>query len=433
MSVCAPLLLTAVTTESAAAATDNSTLVYLKAGRVWIAHTDGSGAHAVTKAAYHWASPSQDDNGNIVVLGGLPRVNADGSDSDGSSDIYRFRPDGNQIGKPIPTWGSYSTPSCPYYPPTNLRVSPDGSKVAYGILECASFEYTALWTPTSSTGLNFPNQDIGQLDFYQPSWIDNSTFAISHFGSVFSNGANWGVHNVNDGDNVGSGWHEDGITGTSQVAVISRDGTTSAVFEDDAADYTDGVPRHVNLWLYHAASLADASDNGYTLDCTIPLDASKTTDPQHLSPSISADGKTLYWGDDAGIEAAQITDRSNSCASVQPTLVIPGGSQPFAGNGGIAKLAAEPIQPGAAYPPHPSFRVKPAHPRAKKVTSFDAGASHETMGRIVTFAWNFGDHKTGKGKAIGHKYAKRGTYAVKLTVTDKRGVKRSLTHKVKVT
>lgn len=433
-----PALFTLTATGTASAATAGDAIVYLKSGKVWIAAADGSHAHAFTKAAYNWSSPSEDDNGDIVVVGGLQRTNADGTDSSGSDSIYRFAPNGNQIGKRIPTWGSYSTPSCPTYGPTSARVSPDGTKVAYGIWSCGDSDYTSMWTPTTSTGLNFPNQTLGQADYYQPAWIDSSTFVVSHVGpTVTDTQARWFAHATSDGDDVGSGWFDNNVTGSGAQGVISRGGTTFAVFEDDAASYVDGVPRNVRIWLYAASSLASAESTGWTPKCTVVLDASNVSDPLHLSPSISPDGTKLYWGDNTGIKVASIADLSadsaGNCTNVVPTLLIAGGSQPFASGGGIGTLVAEPLQPGAVYPPHPKFRVTTAHPHVNHYTYFDASASYETMGRIVSYVWHFGDNHTGSGRTTRHKFTKRGTFTVKLTVTDRRGVKRSVSHYVRVT
>lgn len=416
-----------------AAAAGSDSLVYLKSGRVWIANSDGTGARPFTTGTYNWSSPSEDDNGDVVVLGGLARVNPDGSDSDGSSEIYRFAPDGNQIGKPIPTWGSYSTPACPTYGPDSARVSPDGTKVAYGIWDCGALSDTALWTPVTSTGLNFPNQTLGQEDFYDPEWVDNSHFMVSHAGPTVTDSQSWFfVHSLNAGDDVGPGWTDSAFTGTGVQGLVSRQQTTLAAFEDDAADYTDAVPRHVSLFLYSSASLAAAAANGWHLDCTITLDAAHTSDPLHLSPSFSSDGTKLYWGDDQGVEVASISDRSNGCANVHPSLLVPGGSQPFVSSGGIHPSAAEPVQPGAHYPPHARYTFTPARPRVHKAVTFDATSSYETLGLITGYSWRFGDGTSAKGRTVKHAFTKPGTYQVRLVVTDKRGNSGSVTHTVKV-
>lgn len=439
--VVAPLLaataaLSAATPAEAAAATDS--IVYLKDGRVWIAQADGSGAHAFTKAAYNWASPSEDSLGDVVVAGGLARVNPDGySESSGSSEIYRFAPNGNQIGSAIPTWGSYSTTSCPTYGPLSVRVSPDGSKIAYAITKCSA-SYTTMWVPSTSTALYFPNQSAGMEDFYEPSWVDSSSFLVSHVGPVFlDSDLRWIVHATADPDGYGYGWNDPNVTGTGAQAVmrvLPSGAVTTVIFEDDAANWPDGVARELRLWIYSADSLATAEAGNSTAECTVTLDPTKTSDPVDLSPSISTDGTKVYWGDDTGVEVAQISDLSNSCANVVPTLLIPGASRPFVSNGGVGTLLAEPRQPGVQYPPHPKFRVTTAHPHVGRRTGFDASASYETLGRIVRYVWHFGDRTaSAKGVKVRHVFKKRGIFTVKLTVTDRRGVRRSVSHKVRVT
>src|SRR4051812_1936344 len=206
-------------------------IVYVKDGQVWVSGPDGSGARQFTSAANFWQWPSEADDGTVVVAGG-PAHDASG---DPGSDLYRFRSDGTQIGGTIPTPGTYSTPSCPAPAPSGVRVSFDGTKIAYGSLLCSTSEATAYWTPSDSTNLNFPNQNLGQKNFYEPAWQDNSHFLVTHAGpTVSETQSRWYLHDVADGDNVGPGWYESAMTGNGQQGLISRQGTTLAVFEDDA-------------------------------------------------------------------------------------------------------------------------------------------------------------------------------------------------------
>ncbi|WP_169951621.1 LamG-like jellyroll fold domain-containing protein [Microbispora sp. H11081] len=50
--------------------------------------------------------------------------------------------------------------------------------------------------------------------------------------------------------------------------------------------------------------------------------------------------------------------------------------------------------------------------------SFDAGASADSDGSVVSYAWDFGDGTTGTGKTPTHTYPAAGDYPVTLTVTD---------------
>jgi hypothetical protein len=222
-----------------------------------------------------------------------------------------------------------------------VRVSPDASKIAYGIWECGDDSYTALWTPATATRLKFPGQRLGQEDFYEPNWINSSLFVVSHAGpTVTDSQARWFTHKTAQGDDVGvSGWNWGPMTGTGAQAVINRKGTILAVFEDDAADWTNGKPRHVRLWLF-----SDEINGSFAKHCTVTLNAAKTSHPLQLSPSFSPNGKELLWGDDKGVEAASVTSPGN-CGTVKPKLLIPGGSQPF-----FAAGTERPALPGARQP-----------------------------------------------------------------------------------
>jgi hypothetical protein len=74
-------------------------------------------------------------------------------------------------------------------------------------------------------------------------------------------------------------------------------------------------------------------------------------------------------------------------------------------------------------------------PTSGLACSFDGGGSSDPDGTISTYAWDFGDTKTASGETADHTYADPGTYTVKLTVTDNKGLKTttSLTVTVKDT
>jgi hypothetical protein len=438
VTVVSSLLVTSLGTAPAHAVGQDS-IVYLKGGQVWVAHADGTGAHQFTKAAYGWKSPSMDDNGNVVVVGGLARVNPGGTDSDGSSEIYRFGPDGNQLGGATPTWGSYSSPACPTYGPESARVSPDGQKVAYGIFVCGDPTYTTLWTPIGSTNLNFPGQTVGEENYYQPQWLDSSSFMASHVGTTFGTQARWYLHPVPAAQYAGTGWYDDLVDGTGAQGLLPRDGKGLAIFSDDAADYLDGKPRNVKLFLYSTSDLAHAEADGFDIDCTVQLSAASTSDPYDLSPSFSSDGTKLYWADDLGIEVANVSDRSNGCANVHPTLLIPGGSMPFVSPGALGTLDATPKQPGvqsthgSGQGPKASFKASPHKARTGAKVKFNGHASDDDQARIVRYAWVFGDGKKATGAVVKHRFKKPGKYKVRLVVTDASGATDTVQHTVKVT
>jgi PKD repeat protein len=64
--------------------------------------------------------------------------------------------------------------------------------------------------------------------------------------------------------------------------------------------------------------------------------------------------------------------------------------------------------------------------------SFDASRSRDVDGRVVSYAWDFGDGTTGSGAQPSHLYAAGGTYTVTLTVTDDRGATNATSHDITV-
>jgi LysM repeat protein len=62
--------------------------------------------------------------------------------------------------------------------------------------------------------------------------------------------------------------------------------------------------------------------------------------------------------------------------------------------------------------------------------SFSGANSTDPDGRIVSYAWNFGDGTTGSGVNVTHSYKAAGSYKVTLTVTDDGGLSDSATLKI---
>ena len=112
----------------------SGTIVYIAGNNVWIARPDGSGARRLTSngtAAYPYVSPSEDNAGHIVV----GHITRDSHSSVKDARLVRMDQSGNVL-------QDFDTPvrslSIMF-----ARVSPDGTKVAYGALfgasDCADY------------------------------------------------------------------------------------------------------------------------------------------------------------------------------------------------------------------------------------------------------------------------------------------------------
>ena len=72
-------------------------------------------------------------------------------------------------------------------------------------------------------------------------------------------------------------------------------------------------------------------------------------------------------------------------------------------------------------PPVASFEVSNNMPPVGDTVSFDATASYDPNGDILSYFWDFGDGNTGIGIVTNHAYAQDIYYVVTLTVTDNDG------------
>ncbi|EAR26059.1 hypothetical protein A20C1_09269 [marine actinobacterium PHSC20C1] len=67
---------------------------------------------------------------------------------------------------------------------------------------------------------------------------------------------------------------------------------------------------------------------------------------------------------------------------------------------------------------------------SENLVAFDAAASSDPDGTIISYAWSFGDGATGDGITPSHAYAAAGDYTVTLTVTDNQGATGAVTRVV---
>jgi len=83
-------------------------------------------------------------------------------------------------------------------------------------------------------------------------------------------------------------------------------------------------------------------------------------------------------------------------------------------------------------PPVASFTTTPNSPVVGASVTFNASASLDPDGNIMTYAWNFGDSTFGSEAITSHPYAGAGTYNVTLNVTDNDSLNGTVYHEVVV-
>lgn len=293
-------------------------LVYVKNGDIYLAHQDGTHPVLVKKGTFYW--PSMDDGGGIVAEA------ADGRDAPDLSpgySIYRYWQSG-ALRSHMPSPADFSTLACPTYPPNHVMVSPDGKHVAYDFFDCD--QTITVWTP--ATNMSFPGQGAGQEGYNAPVWLTSSRMLATHIGVRVAGGKEVGTFTTSSGqDSVGS-WFDADSWATGFLATTTRDDKKVAILEDDAADYIDGLPRHVKLVLGTTAGLGKPM----TVRCRFSLYPSGYGDGwngvTNASISFRTGGIGVAWDAGAGTWYANTSNLSN-CSSVKPHLWIKGAYDAF--------------------------------------------------------------------------------------------------------
>jgi outer membrane protein assembly factor BamB len=153
------------------------------------------------------------------------------------------------------------------------------------------------------------------------------------------------------------------------------------------------------------------------------------------SPAIGVDG-TIYFSSSDGYVYALNPDGTleweyqtgqigDPVIGVDATLYMGTFSKLYA-------FGSKTILPPENKTPTASFTYSPQNPVVGEEVTFDASASVDPDGTIVSYQWSFGDGNSGLGKVATHDYSNTGTFTVTLTVADNEGVTASTVKTVKI-
>jgi hypothetical protein len=322
---------------------DASSIAFVRGDDVWVAAPDGTHQAQVTTGR-RFASPSQADDGTIVAI------------DDGNA-LYRLTQAGVPRNAPFFTWlglGGGSGFSGPYFP----RVSPDGSKIAFGFFHTEGLDPV---TGTSETlgGISYTWADhatdlhefgLIRAGWTNPSWAGNG-LTVSFFPGADALGGYTNVlwHEVGhktdpasdtDGTNAYP-WFDDPEASYGSFGAANRQLTSLAVGE--------GVGSVTSMRLYSIATAppaAAAQDHPPRYRCTIDGGGNALA-----SPSWSPDGADLAYQQGSDTYVVHVGDLSQGCSGLgQARLVLAAAQGPAWGPADVGVTAGRPtdLSPGSA-------------------------------------------------------------------------------------
>src|SRR5437867_4909162 len=151
-----------------------------------------------------------------------------------------------------------------------------------------------------------------------------------------------------------------------------------------------------------------ANPNPALVAATVTFDGSSSSDPDGAIVSYAWD-----FGDSTGGSEAMTTHAYPTSGTFNVTLTV-------TDNESFTATAYRDVVVHA--PPAASFTTSPSSPVVGATVTFNASASRDPDGKIVTYAWDFGDGSFGTGVQVSHAYGRKGTFRVELTGVDNLGI-----------
>lgn len=291
-----------------AGAAQASSIVFIRAGDVWLTTPDGSRELRVT-SGQRFNHVSQADDGTIFA--------------EGNGVLRRFAPDGRELASPAGTASLF-----------DLDVSPDGSKIAFWYPVFDGGRVSVIDSDGSPAGWDDTNGEYIQ-------WASNDL-------AIHSNGAGWIDTFVGPGTPSGANWFATNPDGRKYAPAITRAGDKLAVvFRDWDPDSFGEVGPYKIAWYANSSPpprdgvFGEEPDQRPTHRCTV---VSGDAQPGH--PSFSPDGAAIAWEYPDGVRVQPALDLG-SCTQPGGGFAIPGAGSPDWGPADVPAARADvPVRTG---------------------------------------------------------------------------------------
>ena len=296
-------------------------IVYIKDHNVWVASPDGSKQHQVTTdgaADWRYASPSQADDGTIVASKG--------------TDIVRMKQNGEVLSSFDPPATTDSAGQHIDGVPVGVKVSPDGSKVAYTFTQanCPPGVSCGVRSVTmySHSDRATPAEEFGKLYRRNASWVTNSRILVF---SGYQQQVN--IDDIGGGADSDVHWFDDEDVFGQADSTDLGDGEVSA--RGNRLAILRGYGDNLQL-----AFFAVSGDVKNSIPPTPEPACTTGAEPTLNGPTWSPDGSTIAFEHKEGIETLRLPNVApNDCSGAESgKVVIPGGSEP---DWGIANVNPE--------------------------------------------------------------------------------------------
>jgi PKD repeat protein len=290
-------------------------------------------------------------------------------------------------------------------------------------------EYIARLTVTDDDGAKDLTIQTIQVDqaAITASFVANPTFGESPLSVDFDASGSFDP----DGESITYAWSfGDGSTGAGLVA--SHTYYTAGIYavlltvrnetgDEDQATVTIAVSEAPTPGNAKPNAEFTSTPNVGEAPLTVSFDASGSSDSDgHIT--------SYQWtfGDGASGSGAITSHTYDDSGTYEVWLMV-------ADNNGATDTATTTIRATASNVlPVASFLASPTSGEAPLEVSFDASASYDPDGAIVSHGWSFGDGENGSGASATHTYSAAGTYSAQLTVTDDDGVTDSTSRSIQV-